>query len=72
MVSRASGCGPGVYEASFPVAGKTALVVEDDVSSALSLKVLLERAKMNVVAAVTAASPSMSLTLTPARASRSF
>jgi len=38
-------------DASFSVAGRTALVVEDDLASALALKALLERARMNVLQA---------------------
>jgi two-component system, chemotaxis family, sensor kinase CheA len=40
---------PSGQDASFPVAGRTALIVEDDLASALALKAVLERARMNVL-----------------------
>jgi two-component system chemotaxis sensor kinase CheA len=42
---------PGGEDASFSVAGRTALVVEDDLASALALKVVLERSRMSVLQA---------------------
>lgn len=51
MSTHGSSFGGTVNELVFPVAGRTALIIEDDLSSALALKALLERARMKVVPA---------------------